>query len=556
MNAYFQIINKGQGYSDGNFSNQGHIQSTTTNVNFIGFANSGSFYTGSGYIVYNIFDNSGDIKINQGGSFDIYQVYPGCSWISDSFSNSGSIEISGGGSVTITNLSQVANSGIIDVGAGSALIIEQLGGTTWSGNGVITLENGAGLELRAGIFASNLLFASGAVATLKVDGSATFDGTISGLAQGDVIDFTHQAVTGITTNSDTSLTVTLAGGATDILTLATPLPTGEAFYLATDGNGGAELVVKKTHADTAANLEALTPTDIAALEGTGVQLLVSTDAPLSFSAAQAQAIAAATLDISAPSGDSVTIADSGAQLSTLTVSNWTALIAGGVTAVTDTDSGAITLSASVVQTINDVSAIRSLLGTFSIAVHDTAANVAAALDTLNGSADVQSITLTDGGTPTLAMTYTQYTSDSTALGKITGPYRIDVVGVNGQAMTANASGIELDGSAGNEVLTASAAGGNILAGGADDTLNGSIAGGDQFVFHAGFGMETVNNFATGGANHDVLQFDKAVFADWAHLLGAAKQSGSDLVITFDANDIVTLKNVSLANFASTSATFV
>jgi hypothetical protein len=94
-----------------------------------------------------------------------------------------------------------------------------------------------------------------------------------------------------------------------------------------------------------------------------------------------------------------------------------------------------------------------------------------------------------------------------------------------------------------------------VTGAAGETLIGS-AGADIFAFHAGFGKEVVDSFTASGTSHDVLQFDKGVFADWAHLLGATKQQGSDLLITLDAKDSLLLKNVSLASFTQADAHFV
>ncbi|MEO7689918.1 MAG: hypothetical protein ABIS51_11590, partial [Sphingomonas sp.] len=66
------------------------------------------------------------------------------------------------------------------------------------------------------------------------------------------------------------------------------------------------------------------------------------------------------------------------------------------------------------------------------------------------------------------------------------------------------------------------------------------------------------------AKHDVLQFDSNIFSDWAHLLGATQQQGSDLLIALDAADTITLdvadtmtlENVALAHFTWADATFV
>jgi len=80
------------------------------------------------------------------------------------------------------------------------------------------------------------------------------------------------------------------------------------------------------------------------------------------------------------------------------------------------------------------------------------------------------------------------------------------------------------------------------------------------AYHAGFGDDAIN--AT-GARNDLLQFDSNIFSDWAHLLGAAQQQGSDLPITFDAADTITLapdtimlENVALAHSPWADATFV
>ena len=76
------------------------------------------------------------------------------------------------------------------------------------------------------------------------------------------------------------------------------------------------------------------------------------------------------------------------------------------------------------------------------------------------------------------------------------------------------------------------------------------------LFGLGDGSQTVSGFSTSGSSLDVLVFSKDIFADWAHLLGATKQQGSDLLLTLDASDSVLLKNVSLANFTSVDARFV
>ena len=105
---------------------------------------------------------------------------------------------------------------------------------------------------------------------------------------------------------------------------------------------------------------------------------------------------------------------------------------------------------------------------------------------------------------------------------------------------------KLDGTAGNDTLV----GGNlkdVIAGGAgNDTLTGG-AGNDIFVFHAGFGKDTITDFTAGAGSVDVIQIDTNVFADFAAVMNAASQVGSDTVITADASNVITLKNVTLSS---------
>jgi VCBS repeat-containing protein len=129
-----------------------------------------------------------------------------------------------------------------------------------------------------------------------------------------------------------------------------------------------------------------------------------------------------------------------------------------------------------------------------------------------------------------------------------------IVAAAGASVTGTAMPGLIDGSAGSATLQAGSAG-DTLVGGPGDTLIGG-AGIDTFAFHTGFGQNTVTNFTATGTKHDLVQVDTSIFADWAHLLGATRQVGSDLQITLDPNDTITLKSVALANFTSADAHFV
>ena len=130
----------------------------------------------------------------------------------------------------------------------------------------------------------------------------------------------------------------------------------------------------------------------------------------------------------------------------------------------------------------------------------------------------------------------------------------DVVVAAGVTASGNTMPGIIDGRAGNDILHAGSAG-DTLMGGPGDTLYGG-AGIDTFAFHSGFGQDAIYSFTATGTKHDILQVDSTMFADWAHLMGATKQVGTDLLITLDPTDTITLKSVTLASFTSADAHFV
>jgi Ca2+-binding RTX toxin-like protein len=113
--------------------------------------------------------------------------------------------------------------------------------------------------------------------------------------------------------------------------------------------------------------------------------------------------------------------------------------------------------------------------------------------------------------------------------------------------TVNGTGEDdpIDADAGNDTINGNGGNDTIIGGAGDDTLNGN-AGNDTFVFNAGFGNDTINDFAAGAGAGDVAAFDDSLFADVNAILAASTQVGSDVKITLDASNSVLLKNVTLA----------
>lgn len=155
-------------------------------------------------------------------------------------------------------------------------------------------------------------------------------------------------------------------------------------------------------------------------------------------------------------------------------------------------------------------------------------------------------------------------------------------GGEGNDMLTGGNGLDsLKGDAGNDIL-AGGNGNDTLEGGADnDTLSGgngedvlmggegddmlsggngmdsleggagddSLTGGnhtDTFVFRAGFGNDTVNDFKLTGADHDILQFDVGLFADAVDLFSHSADTADGIMITSDGGDMLLVRNTSLA----------
>ncbi len=111
------------------------------------------------------------------------------------------------------------------------------------------------------------------------------------------------------------------------------------------------------------------------------------------------------------------------------------------------------------------------------------------------------------------------------------------------------------GAAGNDVISGSAWNDTLSGGAGDDSLSGG-AGSDVFVFAPGFGRDTITDFVAGSGTADLIEFDDAVFADLNAVLAAATQVGADTVIAYDADNTITLKNVTKTNLHADDFRFV
>jgi Ca2+-binding RTX toxin-like protein len=104
---------------------------------------------------------------------------------------------------------------------------------------------------------------------------------------------------------------------------------------------------------------------------------------------------------------------------------------------------------------------------------------------------------------------------------------------------------------GNDILNGGT-GNDILNGGTgNDTLTGG-PGRDTFVFQPGFGHDVVTDYSPG----DQIEFDSGTFQNFHDVRAAAQQVGNDTVITLDAQNSITLQDVSVQSLNPGDFTFL
>jgi peptidoglycan/xylan/chitin deacetylase (PgdA/CDA1 family) len=76
-------------------------------------------------------------------------------------------------------------------------------------------------------------------------------------------------------------------------------------------------------------------------------------------------------------------------------------------------------------------------------------------------------------------------------------------------------------------------------------------GADSFVFKANFGKDVIRDFDEGAhRGHDYVRFSKALFSSFDSVMSAARQVGTDVVITTSAGDSLALWNVRKADLVA------
>ncbi|MGM4905210.1 DUF4347 domain-containing protein [Tardiphaga sp. 866_E4_N2_1] len=121
--------------------------------------------------------------------------------------------------------------------------------------------------------------------------------------------------------------------------------------------------------------------------------------------------------------------------------------------------------------------------------------------------------------------------------------------------TGSSTADTITGGVGNDTLNGGQGADMLIGSAGNDTLVGGTQS-DTFVFAANFGRDVISDFVAGAGSDDVMQFDQALFTDFNAVLAAATQDGANTVITYDANNTVTLTNVAVTSLHANDFIFV
>jgi probable HAF family extracellular repeat protein/VCBS repeat-containing protein len=190
--------------------------------------------------------------------------------------------------------------------------------------------------------------------------------------------------------------------------------------------------------------------------------------------------------------------------------------------------------------------------------------------TLNSNGSYSYTATKGGGASGLPQDTFTYTVDDGHGGTSTATLTVSVVG-NGQtyvkgtdgndALSAGAKATVLDGGNGNDTLVGGNGSDALVGGNGADVLTGNrgndtLIGGkdsDTFVFGPNFGKDVVTDFTPG----DHIQIDHTLFANFAAVQAHAANDGhGNTVITYDANDTITLTGVTPSQLHGSDFFFV
>jgi hypothetical protein len=303
--------------------------------------------------------------------------------------------------------------------------------------------------------------------------------------------------------------------------------------------------------DTAADIEGLTATRFAALAGLGVKSITATDTGLALTEAEAVDLETAGIPVSVPADSTAIVSDTAANLEKLTAAQISGLAAIGVTELFSNNAN-VTYSAA--QTSAILASGLTVAAAGSDMVTENFANGDYSVFQ-NGSLITQKSVNADASYDLAhfdvsGLGYSSYEDIYSVSGAHVAEAR-DMIGGSG---TLSLYGDSLTVNSGPSQLSVTTGADTFtLNPHSTEAVTASGLTGEVFEYEAGFGQSTITGFAATGGAHDILQFPSAVFADATALLNNAVQVGANVEITDAASglsDALILHNVAKTNLAA------
>jgi hypothetical protein len=316
--------------------------------------------------------------------------------------------------------------------------------------------------------------------------------------------------------------------------------------------------------DTAANIETLTAAEIASLTSTlHVTEVQASDASLALTTAQAVAFESADIALSAPMGSTVGVADTAAHLQALTAAQILALTGIGVGDLYSTNANVSYTAAQTAAILSSglsVTAVGSDTVTEKFADGDYSVFQSGALiqqKTVNadGSYDIAYFDVTGLGYSSYENLY------STAGAKVAQAQ--DMTNGSG-TLVLSGNGLAVSSSSQQQSVTTGSDTFAINPHGIE-AITASGTNTETFDYASGFGQSAISGFLATGATHDVVQFELSMFSyltptmtqaqDAAAVLAQAMQVGANVAIADSAGDILTLNAITKTTLAANLSDF-
>jgi hypothetical protein len=317
--------------------------------------------------------------------------------------------------------------------------------------------------------------------------------------------------------------------------------------------------------DTAAHIAALTTTQIAGLSGLHVDQIAAGDATIALTVAQAMAFESAYVALSAPSGSIVVISDTAAHLQALTAAEIAGLPATGVDELYSSNAN---VSYDAAQTSAILAACQTVAATGSDTITENFANGDYSVYA-NGALHSQKTVNADGSydIANLLVTGQTYTSDEYVHGSsgAKAAFATDNPGGSG-TLTIDGSGDVVSTAPGQLSFTVGSDA-FALDAHANETIAAAGAPGAEFEFAPASGLaqpswqDLLSGFVATGSAHETLEFSASAFgagltaadqtADWRALVSLMTQnSASQAVINDLHGDTLTVAGVTKATLTA------